>query len=700
VSWLAILVFAAAVLAWHIWRRRRHDWLQEVAAASRDALALVDERGRILSWNEAAERIYGYTRREVTGQPFVSFLVPELRERAARNFLQLRHLPSGEVTIESECLHRDGRRVPVEIVARGVVRRGTWRAVAVVRDLSSQKQREEEMRCARERAEEMAAELSAVNQAMEQATVWANEMAAQAAMANAAKSEFLASMSHEIRTPMNGVLGMLSLLEQTELTADQRDCVETIRYSGQTLLDIINRILDFSRIESGKLELEPAEFDLRQEIERAVALFGDRAEAKAIELIDTVADDAPANVIADQGRFRQVIVNLLGNAMKFTSEGEVAVEAGLASREGDRAVIWVSVRDTGIGMSKEVAARLFQPFYQGDSSVRKRFGGTGLGLAISRRLVEAMGGKLEVESAKGRGSRFRFTIAAGIGAEASREATALPAEIRGARLLVAHANATMRQAIAQHAAAWGFAVKAVDGAAAAEAVREGGWRVVVADAGDASVEALREAAPPALVLLIPQSQSQRVAAFGASACVAKPVRWPRLREALSTAVGAEAPQSLSCLAQAAAQPAPGAAAAADHRILIVEDNAVNQKVARRLLEKLGYAADVVDDGAPAVTAAATGRYSAILMDCQMPGLDGFQATQRIRRLEGEARTTPVIAMTANAMKGDREKCLAAGMSDYVAKPVDLAALKAALERWCGQRHRASPCAAEEPAWTP
>lgn len=662
------------IVAWwpRLLRRRLQSRIFE--AFLQDPLFLLDDRGRITFWNEAAKTAFGYSRSEMIGRSLELLVPAPLRGANIRK------------TIETTVRCKDGAGLPTEITTTPIKLYGRWHTVAVVRDISGYQRREEELRRAKERAEQAAAELEAVNTVLERTTVWANEMAAQTAMANAAKSEFLASMSHEIRTPMNGVLGMLALLEQTELNREQLDYIETIRYSGQILLDIINEILDFSRIESGKLELEQMEFDPRHEIEQAVLLFAERAEAKGIELVTIIAEAVPGLLRGDPGRFRQILINLLGNALKFTEKGEVCVNVRSTQLEGGRAELGVEVRDTGIGMTPDVARNAFQAFYRGDDSVKRRFGGTGLGLAICKKLVEAMQGAVEVSSTPGVGSSFRFTIQAEI-ARGAPPPEPMPEALRGARVLVVHRNAAVRDAIRSCTAAWGMETVEAE---APERATPGSYRVVIADAAGPNLEYLAGTGT-SMLLLVPRSERRTAEALGAGALVTKPLRVSKLREALlELATPPAGAASLSKLSTAVAS-------SGGPRILVAEDNPVNQKVARKLAEKLGYSVDIACDGEAATRAAAAGGYAVVLMDCQMPVMNGFEATRAIRRLPAPYGRVPVIAMTANAVKGDREKCLAAGMSDYLAKPVDPRELKTALERWCGKSHPAPP-PAEEPEW--
>jgi PAS domain S-box-containing protein len=640
--------------------RRQKQYLEAVIANSPAAIVLTDRNNNVTGWNPAAERLFGYAEAEAMGHHIHDLVAndPELRDELAK---VQEGLKEDQANVIAQRSRKDGTLVDVEVLSLPISPENLEQGyITIYHDIT-------ELQRARQ----------------------------EAISANEAKSSFLATMSHEIRTPMNAVIGMSGLLLDTPLNPEQREFAEIIRSSGDTLLTIINDILDFSKIEAGKMEIEEQPFDLREAVESALDLIKLRTAEKSVELAYEMYAAVPPVIVGDVNRLRQILLNLLSNAVKFTERGEIELTVGLLPP--DRAVhgkqlIHFALRDTGIGIPPDRIDRLFQSFSQVDASTSRKYGGTGLGLVISRRLSEIMGGTLWVESEVGAGSTFHFTILAEAapGLKPHAQLEAAPAQLSGKRLLIVDDNETNRRILRLQVRAWGIVARdTASPQTALEWIRRGDpCDLVITDlqmpgmdgmALAAAIRQLRDAQSLPLVLYSSLGGREAGVTPGLfEAMLMKPLHPSLLLDTLMTIFGSAARQVANPIVQAALEVDPEMAARRPLRILLAEDIVVNQKLALRYLDKLGYRADVAANGREAIAALERQPYDAILMDVQMPEMDGLEASRHICARWPREQRPAIIAMTANAMQGDREMCLAAGMDDYLSKPIRIEALMAAL----------------------
>jgi PAS domain S-box-containing protein len=653
-----------------------------VASRTDNAVIITDPQGRIEWVNDGFTRVTGYAPDEVVGRKPGSFLQGPETDPATVDRIR-RHLARGEgFTAEIVNYGKTGRKYWLAIEVQPIRdESGALRHfMAIESDVTGRKDAEAALHHAKEDADR------------------ARETAEAASVA---KSQFLANMSHEIRTPLNGVIGMAELLiRKGGLTEQQLRYASVIKSSGDSLLSLINDVLDFSKIEAGKLELSPIEFDLRSAVEDVVEMLSPKAAAKNLAFACQVPSAAPARVTGDPDRVRQVLINLVNNAVKFTETGEVVIHADVADRDARHVTMKFSVRDTGPGIPPDRLDRLFKSFSQVDASTTRKYGGTGLGLAIVKQLAELMGGTVGVESAPGQGSTFWFTARFGLAARTAddhaRTAT-LAGALRGLRVLAVDDQPTYLEVLREQLAPWGFDLHTcTSGERAVEMIRDAAaagapYRLAIVDmimpGTDGPAVARAVTADPrlpretSLVLLTAMDNPfdpDAMKEIGFAACLTKPVRHSTLFDTIADVLARKAQPAVTGATPSQGDGEPSGIGA---HVLLAEDNEVNQEVAREILTDAGCTVEVVGNGAAAVAACADAakRFDIILMDCQMPVMDGFEATRRIRQTDRGVKL-PILALTANAVAGDRERCLAAGMSDYVSKPIDPDVLLATVRR--------------------
>src|SRR5688572_3687516 len=686
---LAMMTAICSQIGLFIEQKKASDDLDRFFRLSLDLLCVATFDGYFVRVNPAWQTVLGHSDETMRKSPFMDFVHPDDRYATTQ---AMSALVTGEHVVDFENRYRakDGSYKWLQWVSVPFPKQGLVYAAA--RDVTDRKAADQELR-------RLVKELEVARKRAEQATV--------------AKGEFLANMSHEIRTPMNAIIGMTDLTLQTRLTSQQREYIQTARESAEALLEIINDILDVSKIDARRLTLDRVPFVVRDTIEDSVKLFAPRAAQKGLELSCRIAPDVPAAVVGDPGRLRQILLNLISNAVKFTDAGDVGVEVVVAAEENDdEAALKFTVRDTGIGIPENKKWDIFGAFVQADASTTRRYGGTGLGLTISTQLVEMMGGRIWIESELGKGSRFYFIVRFGIDPDPAHAADAVSADVlHDLHVLIVDDNATNRLILSEMLTGWRMRAVAVSGAAAAistlrEAYDRGDpYRLVLTDALMPDVDGFALAADIAadvrlaatkVILLTSAGLARHRGASGTqpfAATLIKPVKQSELLDAIVTAFAAPLPVDPAAHARR-----PTRAKRSDRRalrVLVAEDNATNQKLVLALLKQQGHHGVVVGDGRLAVQAAAAEPFDVILMDVQMPGMGGLEATAAIRARErGTGRHVPIIALTAHVMAGDREQCLAAGMDWFVAKPLRPAELFAALDQFFPPPDR--PVAVEEP----
>lgn len=647
-----------------------------------DAMFIHTIEGRIANANQEACNQLGYSLAAFKHLTMNQICPQDLAPELERRFLTLREVR--KTIFETEHLHRSGKRIPVEINAQVIEIDNKSFVFSVARDISVRK--------------EMEAELREVNNHLVEQTTKAKELMLQAEVANATKSQFLANMSHEIRTPMNGIIGMSELLVETDLDDEQRELTETIRSSAGALLTVINDILDYSKIEAGKLDLEIIEFDLKETVEKAVDLLAIKAEEKNLDLNCLVDVEIPTILKGDPGRIRQILLNLLNNGLKFTNAGEIFIRVSLVEETEIDVLVKLEVIDSGIGIPKEKMDRLFKTFSQVDVSTTRKFGGTGLGLAISKQLSEMMGGSIGVESIESKGSTFWFTARLVKSEKGKKEPFVNIGALKRKSILVVDRCRTTQHVLEHYLTGAGFQVATSDDLkddfelSLAGMPKTGRFDLIMI-----SMPILKEQVKKLAIsmgkaavilgsptLLLTTKNGRNDAKYllerGFIGYMVKPIKQQDLYQKVLNGIGLLIDSKHKVERNHVIRLTMTAEERKNVRILLAEDNAINQKVATRVLNKLGFYCNIANNGREAVEKLQQESYDLVLMDCQMPEMDGFEATEMIRAQEQTlGKHIPIIAMTANAMQGDRERCLKSGMDDYVSKPIDRDKLVAAIE---------------------
>ncbi len=635
-------------------------------------MIFLNRKGRVIYANRQSEQIMGYQREEYYAPDFdyLRLTSPQYVDLLKTNFT--RHMSGEEVApIEYELITKDGEKIDAILTSKLIDYEGEPAILGIVTDITERKRVEKALLEAKKQAEE----------------------------ANRLKSEFLANMSHEIRTPMNAVIGMTGITLDTNLTNEQREYLNIVKESAYTLLGLLDDILDFSKIEAGKIELETIDFDLRTVVEGITDTLSHRASTKGLELAYLIHPEVPVFLRGDPVRLRQILMNLGGNAVKYTEKGEVVIQVELQEETSDRVNVLFSVTDTGIGIPDDNQTKIFESFTQVDGSTTRKYGGTGLGLSISKRLVELLNGQIGVESRLTQGSRFWFTVTLEKQKEVRTIPPSIPIDLHEKRMLVVDDNRTNRTILIKMLESFGCSPQAVESGAEALGILDNAagqnkpFDLVLLDMrmpemdGEQTLRAIKKDPRIKDVTVIVltsvgvRGEVARLEALGCEGYLLKPAKQSQLFDTIITVLGQKKETVKPEPVPIVTRHFVAEQKLRQVRILVAEDNPMNQKLALALLTRAGYPAEAMDNGRMVIEALKKNPCDLIFMDVQMPEMDGFEATRIIREMEGEGKHTPIVAMTAHAMKGDRERCLKAGMDDYISKPIEPKEMFSAIEKW-------------------